>query len=71
MNLTSKISLFVIAFTLFNCSESETNTSTESEEQMIDDYSTKIDSLLQISSPRKFNGLISITRDGATVTPLI
>lgn len=38
----------------------------KNDEKIIDDYSTKIDSLIQITNPRKFNGVILITQNGVT-----
>ena len=61
MEQTLRILLFSILLAIFDCSEKKPNT--ESENQIVDDYSAKIDSLIQTSSPRKFNGVISIIKN--------
>jgi len=63
MKYTFKISLFFVAFIVFNCGDNKT----KNNNQAFDDYSAKIDSLIQTSSPRKFNGVISITKNGESV----
>jgi len=50
------LTLILFAF-FFSCNQKE---------QQKEDYSTKIDSLIQTTSPRSFNGVILITQNGKT-----
>lgn len=59
-----------VALTLFviGCKSSDKNSKNRSKNtSIVDDYSTKIDSLIQTTNPRKFNGVILITKNGETV----
>ena len=63
MKYTFKISLLFVAFIVFSCGDNKT----KNKNQAFDDYSAKIDSLIQTSNPRKFNGVISVTKNGESV----
>ena len=52
----------VLIALILSCNNSNTNTSKEP----IDDYSSKLDSLIKTTEPRSFNGLILITQKGET-----
>lgn len=53
------LSLLIISCNGSNKERNNTN-------KQIDDYTTKIDSLIQTNNPRKFNGVISISQNGVT-----
>ncbi|WP_438711289.1 serine hydrolase domain-containing protein [Aquimarina muelleri] len=59
-----RITLFLTLLINFGCGEKKNNPNTKNEEQAVDDYSVEIDSLIQTTNPRKFNGVISITQNG-------
>ena len=67
MEQTFKISFLLIAFIFLGCGENKNEANTNNGNQTVDDYSAKIDSLIQTTSPRKFNGVISITQNGKRV----
>lgn len=57
--------IFVLLISSCNINNNE-NENEKSGIELIDDYSVKIDSLLQITSPRKFNGVVLISQKGKT-----
>lgn len=60
------IPFFIITFLLCNCDSSNKNQQHTISKQ-IDNYSFKIDSLVNTNLPRKFNGVILITKNGQTI----
>ncbi len=58
--------IFFITFFLFSCSGGGKKSKNKDQNAIIDDYSNKIDSLIQITKPRIFNGVILITQNGET-----
>ncbi len=66
MKYIFKISILVFVFIIFSCVENKNKTNNENKNQLVDDYSAKIDSLIQTSNPRKFNGVVFITQNGKT-----
>lgn len=67
MKTTLKISFLILISCILNCkNNSEKILDGKEEIELIDDYSIKIDSLIQASEPRKFNGVILITHNGET-----
>ncbi|MDT0557173.1 serine hydrolase domain-containing protein [Ichthyenterobacterium sp. W332] len=59
-----RISFFLTLLITFGCGEKKSKPNTDSEKEVADDYSAKIDSLIQTTTPRKFNGVILITQNG-------
>jgi len=58
----------LLALIITGCkSNDKNNIDSKSDKEQIDDYSAKIDSLIQTTSPRKFNGVVLITQDGKTM----
>ena len=55
MNNIFKVSLFAIVSIILSCSGSKKKANTENENQTVDNYSAKIDSLIETSNSRKFN----------------
>lgn len=49
------------------CNSNTGKISSKHKKSQVDDYTAKIDSLLQIQSPRSFNGVILITQKGKTI----
>jgi len=64
MKYILKISILTLIIIIFSCAEKKDKPNTISEVQFVDDYSAKIDSLIETTSPRKFNGVILITQNG-------
>lgn len=60
-----KAIFFSFILLLFACKNENKNSNTKKE--IVDDYSTKLDSLIETKNPRKFNGVILITKNGKTV----
>ncbi len=59
--------LLVLALFILSCNNSFKNKIDKpNSKKQIDSYSAKIDSLIQTSNPRKFNGVILITKNGET-----
>ncbi|WP_462250793.1 serine hydrolase domain-containing protein [Ekhidna sp.] len=52
----------ILAIFIVSCTSSQTN---EEYSNPTDDYSMRIDSLIETTNPRSFNGVILITQDGA------
>lgn len=63
---TLKISFLIIVLTIVGCGENKNKVNTENKSQAVDDYTTKIDSLIKTTNPRKFNGVVRITQNGGT-----
>ena len=63
MKNTFKFLLLVLILSALSCKENTNNRATE---EHTDDYSAKIDSLIQTTAPRKFNGVVLITKNGET-----
>ena len=66
MKHSFSISILVFAFIILSCGDNKNKSNSEGKNQVIDDYSAKIDSLIQTTSPRKFNGVVLITQKGET-----
>ncbi len=62
MNRVLTFTLLLLVF--LGCSHTENSGDTNSDKHLTDDYSAKIDRLLQTTSPRKFNGVVLIHQDG-------
>ena len=58
--------LLVVVISLVSCERKKSKTETKNDRKQIDDYSVKIDSLIQTTNPRIFNGVILITKNGET-----
>jgi D-alanyl-D-alanine carboxypeptidase len=56
----------MIALSFIGCSSNINKINSENRKGPTDDYSAKIDSLIQTTSPRGFNGVILITQNGKT-----
>ncbi|MEP2057979.1 MAG: serine hydrolase domain-containing protein [Maribacter litoralis] len=63
MNYIFKISILIIALFIISCNNKNKDAS---EKELKDDYSARIDSLIETTSPRLFNGVILITKEGKT-----
>ena len=59
-----KISTLIVAFFIIGCKDNKNNGNNE--KALKDDYSNRIDSLIKTTSPRLFNGVILITKNGET-----
>lgn len=60
---------FLLVFIIFatGCNRGGKNqVDNQNDHALIDDFSSKIDSLIQTTSPRKFNGVVLITQNGIT-----
>ncbi|MDH7444947.1 serine hydrolase domain-containing protein [Aquimarina sp. 2201CG14-23] len=64
MKYIFKISMLIVILSTIGC-KSDKNKVTDHKEP-IDDYSEKIDSLIAVTHPRFFNGIIQITKNGKT-----
>lgn len=64
MNYTFNFLVLVFAFIIFSCSNDKSKTNNAN--QLADDYTSKIDSLIHTTNPRKFNGVVLITQNGET-----
>ncbi|HMQ46580.1 MAG TPA: serine hydrolase domain-containing protein [Saprospiraceae bacterium] len=64
MKYIVKTSILLIPFLICSCNISKSKNDNTDENQTIDDYSAKIDSLIQTTAPRKFNGIVLITQNG-------
>ncbi|GAA0871368.1 hypothetical protein GCM10009117_05140 [Gangjinia marincola] len=64
MKKVFQISLIIISLISFSCGEKKNKPNTPKENRVVDNYSAKIDSLIQTTNPRKFNGVILITQKG-------
>ncbi|GAA0871369.1 serine hydrolase domain-containing protein [Gangjinia marincola] len=62
-----QILLLFILLPITGCSEKKNKPNTLKEDQTIDDYSARIDSLIQTKEPHFFNGVILITKDDEVV----
>ena len=60
------LSLIITLFVVSCINNSRNNDKSNSIKVKLDDYTAKIDSLIQTISPRKFNGVILITQNGET-----
>ena len=60
------LSLIIALFVVSCISNSRNNGNSNKIEEKLDDYAVKIDSLIQTTSPRKFNGVLLITQNGET-----
>lgn len=58
MKYIFKISILFFTLIIFSCGDNKN--------QLLDDYSAKIDSLISTTNPRIFNGVILITQNGET-----
>jgi D-alanyl-D-alanine carboxypeptidase len=56
----------LIALSFIGCSSKISKINSENRKGQTDEYSAKIDSLIQTTSPRGFNGVILITQNGKT-----
>ncbi|NRB64348.1 MAG: beta-lactamase family protein [Saprospiraceae bacterium] len=66
MKYIFKFSILFFTIIIFSCGDNKNKTNNENENQLVDDYSAKIDSLILTTNPRKFNGVILITQNGET-----
>ena len=67
MKYNIKFYSLIIALIIIGCNSSDKNKIySKSDKGQIDDYTAIIDSLIQTTSPRKFNGVVLITQDGKT-----
>jgi len=67
MKHTSKYLLLILTLLIISCnSNSKNKGDRNNNKKQLDDYSVKIDSLIQTTSPRSFNGLVLITQKGKT-----
>lgn len=67
MKYISKYLPLILALLIISCNNKNKNKSdTNSIKEQIDDYSAKIDSLIQTTNPRSFNGVVLITQNGET-----
>ena len=57
----------IITLLFIGCSSNISKINSKNKKAQKDDYSTKIDSLIQTTSPRGFNGVILITQSGKTI----
>lgn len=64
MQFIIKASILLFAFSIISCGNRENKSNREKEQ--IDDYSERIDSLIKTTSPRFFNGVIFISKNGET-----
>ncbi|WP_109831790.1 serine hydrolase domain-containing protein [Reichenbachiella versicolor] len=67
MNNSFLALLLATSFVVYSCDNIKKKTDPEKEQQAINDYFDQIDSLILTTSPRKFNGVISITQNGKSV----
>ena len=67
MKFTFNISAFALAFFILSCGENNKKANSESDHPIVDDYSSKIDSLILKTNPRRFNGVVLITQNGETM----
>ncbi len=68
MKNTFKFLIFTLILLITSCKRNQSNTEhLKTNKTLVNDYSTKIDSLIQTTKPRKFNGVISITKNGKVV----
>lgn len=63
MKYAFKLSTLIVMLFIIGCNNSNKS---NNDKELTDDYSTKIDSLIQTINPRKFNGVILITQNGKT-----
>ena len=63
MKYILKILFLFITFLIISCNNKKKN---NLEKEHIDDYSARIDSIIETKSPRFFNGVILITKQGET-----
>ena len=64
--IPNNISIILLVL-IWSCKHSnEKETSDHSNHTVIDDYSSKIDSLIETTEPRIFNGVVLITKGGET-----
>ena len=66
MKYILNFSILIVAFILVSCGDGRNKKNGKKDNQPIDDYTAKIDSLILTTSPRKFNGVILITQNGKT-----
>lgn len=66
MKYIFKFSLLILTLFITSCSNNKNKVNSNKEKEQIDDYSAKIDSLIQTTNPRKFSGVILITQKGKT-----
>ncbi|MGB6152867.1 MAG: serine hydrolase domain-containing protein [Pricia sp.] len=64
MKYISKYSIIIASFIIISCKNNRDKGPDNG--QQVDDYTAKIDSLIQTANPRKFNGVILITQNGET-----
>lgn len=64
MKFVSKLLILIATFSMISCGNTEKKGKPEKE--LNDDYSLRIDSLIKRTSPRFFNGVILITKNGKT-----
>ena len=55
---------FLTICAILGCGEKKDESIAREEVQAVDDYSSRIDSLIQTTKPRRFNGVILIIKDG-------
>ena len=68
MKYIFKLSFIIVASFIISCKNNNQNkTNLANENNQINDYSAKIDSIIQTTSPRLFNGVISITQNGKNI----
>jgi len=68
MKYNFKFLIFSIILLFASCKNNHTNSNLlKTNKILVNDYSTKIDSLIQTTKPRKFNGVISITKNGKVI----
>lgn len=67
MKCIFRFSSLIVALFIISCNSSGKNKiNSSNDKEQIDDYSAKIDSLIQTTNPRKFNGVVLITQNGET-----
>lgn len=66
MKYTFSILILALTFIILSCGNNKNKGNNESKNPIVDDYSDKIDSLILITNPRKFNGIVLITQNGET-----